>query len=107
MEAEKAWQALSTGSESDLKDVITTCYREMSRALKKERGIEREVSMTTGEFEELLEAAGIPHGPTHQLTRLFDAVRYGDWQPGFAEKQDAIQCLEAIMLYCREMRGES
>ena len=105
LQAEKAWQALSTGSESDLKDVITRCYREMSRALKKGRGIEREESMTTGEFEYLLEAVGIPHEPIHQLTRLFDAVRYGNWQPGPAEKHEAIQCLEAIMLYCRKPRG--
>jgi hypothetical protein len=103
LEAEKAWRALNTGS--DLKDVIITCYREMSLALKNGRGIEREASMTTGEFEISLEAAGIPHEPIHQLTRLFDAVRYGDWQPGPAEKQKAIQCLEAIMLYSRNARG--
>jgi hypothetical protein len=103
LEAEKAWRALSTGS--DLKDVIITCYREMSLALKKGRGIEREASMTTGEFQTSLEAVGIPHEPIHQLTRLFDAVRYGDWQPGPAEKQKAIECLEAIMLYSRNARG--
>jgi hypothetical protein len=103
LEAEKAWRALSTGS--DMKDVIITCYREMSLALKKERGIEREAFMTTGEFETSLEAAGIPHEPIHQLTRLFDAVRYGDWQPSPAEKQKAIQCLEAIMLYSRNPMG--
>jgi hypothetical protein len=103
LEAEKAWRALSTGS--DLKDVIITCYREMSLALKNGRGIEREASMTTREFETSLEAAGIPHEPIHQLTRLFDAVRYGDWQPSPAEKQKAIQCLEAIMLYARDASG--
>ena len=105
LEAEKAWRAISTGS--DLKDVIITCYREMSLALKKGRGIEREASMTTREFETSLEAAGIPHEPIHQLTRLFDAVRYGDWQPGPAEKQKAIQCLEAIMFHARNAGGAS
>lgn len=105
LQAEKAWQALSTGLESDMTDVITTCYREMSRALQKERGIEREASMTTGEFENLLEAAGIPHEPTHQLTSLFDAVRYGNWQPGLAEKHEAIECLEAIMRYSHKTQG--
>ena len=103
LEAEKAWRALSTGS--DFKDVIITCYREMSLVNKNGRGIEREASMTTREFETSLEAAGIPHEPIHQLTRLFDAVRYGDWQPSPAEKQKAIQCLEAIMLYTRNARG--
>jgi hypothetical protein len=103
LEAEKARQALMTGS--DLKDVIMTCYREMSRALKNDRGIEREPSMTTGEFETRLEAAGVPHEPIHQLTRLFDAARYGNRQPSLAEKQEAIQCLEDIMRYSRQAAG--
>jgi hypothetical protein len=103
LEAEKAWQALKTGL--DLKDVIIKCYRQMSLALEKEQGIERKDFMTTGEFENLLEAAGIPHDPIHQLTRLFEAVRYGNWQPNPADEQQAIQCLEAIMLYSRETMG--
>jgi hypothetical protein len=103
LEAEKAWQALKTGL--DLKDVIIKCYLQMSLALKKEQGIERKDFMTTGEFENLLEAAGIPHEPIHQLTRLFDAVRYGNWQPNTVDEQKAIQCLEAIMLHSRETRG--
>jgi hypothetical protein len=102
LEAEKAWQALKTGS--DLKDVIIKCYRQMSLALKREQGIEREDFMTTGEFEHLLEEAGIPHEPIHHLTRLFDAVRYGNWQPNTVDEQKAIQCLEAIMLSSRETR---
>jgi hypothetical protein len=104
-EAEKAWQALKTGS--DLKDVIMRCYLQMSLALNKTQGIERKDFMTTGEFENLLKAAGIPHEPIHQLTRLFDAVRYGNWQPNTADEQEAIQCLESIMLYCRETREAS
>jgi hypothetical protein len=104
-EAEKAWQALQTGS--DLKDVIIRCYRQMSLALNKAQGIERKDFMTTGEFESVLEAAGIPHEPIHQLTRLFDAVRYGNWQPNAADEKRAIQCLESIMLYCRETRRAS
>ena len=61
--------------------------------------------MTTGEFESLLESAGVPYGPVHQLTRLFDAVRYGNWQPNSADKHEAIQCLEAIMVYSRRNKG--
>jgi hypothetical protein len=102
-EAEKAWQALIHGL--DLKDVIIKCYRQMSLALEKEQGIRRKDFMTTGEFEELLLAAGIPHDPIHQLTRLFEAVRYGNWQPNPVDEQNAIQCLEAIMLYSRKARG--
>jgi hypothetical protein len=103
LEAEKAWQALQTGL--DLKDVIVKCYRQMSLALEKEQGIERKDFMTTREFENLLEAAGVPHDPIHQLTQLFEAVRYGNWQPNPVDEQKAIHCLEAIMLYSREAKN--
>ena len=103
LEAEKARQALKTGGH--LKDVIIHCYIQMSLALKQEQGIERKDFMTTGEFENLLETAGVPHEPIHQLTRLFDAVRYGNWQPNPVDEQMAIQCLEAIMFYSRNARG--
>jgi len=103
LEAEKAWQALKTGQ--DLKDVIIKCYQQMSLALEQDQGIERKDFMTTGEFENILEAVGMPHDPIHQLTRLFDAVRYGNWKPNPADEQKAIQCLEAIMVYSRENKG--
>ena len=103
LEAEKARQALKTGV--PLKDVIIHCYIQMSLALKQEQGIERKDFMTTGEFENLLETAGVPHEPIHQLTRLFDAVRYGNWLPNPVDEQKAVQCLEAIMLYSRAARG--
>jgi len=102
IEAEKAWQALKDGLA--LKDVIVKCYRQMSLAVEKKQGIKREESMTTREFERLLESAGIPHDPVHQLTQLFEAVRYGNWQPNPKDEQKAIHCLEAIMLYSREAK---
>jgi hypothetical protein len=95
-DAENAWQALLTGQ--DLKDVIVKCYRQMSLSLEKEQGIEREEFMTIREFERLLEAAGIPHDPVHQLTQLFELVRYGNWRPNRADEKKAIQSLEAIMV---------
>jgi hypothetical protein len=102
IEAEKARQAIITGM--DLKDVIINCYRQMSMALKQEQGIERKEFMTTGEFENLLQSVGMPPEPIHQLTRLFDAVRYGNWQPNAADEQMAIQSLEAIMVYSRNIQ---
>jgi len=102
LEAEKAWQALKDGMA--LKDVIVNCYRQMSLVLEKKQGIKRKESMTTREFERLLESAGIPHDPVHQLTQLFEAVRYGNRQPNPMDEQNAIHCLEAIMLYSREAK---
>ena len=102
LEAEKAWQELKAGM--GLKGVIIKCYRQMSLALENEQGIERKEFMTTGEFENLLEAAGFPYDPLHRLTRLFEAVRYGNWQPGPLDEQDAIDCLEAIMLFSRKAK---
>jgi hypothetical protein len=99
IEAEKAWLALKTGL--DLKDVIVKCYRQMSMVFEKEQGIERKEFMTTGEFENLLEAAGIPHEPIHQLTQLFEAVRYGNWQSNPGDEQKAIRCLEDLIKYSR------
>jgi hypothetical protein len=99
LEAEKARQALMSGL--DMKDVIIKCYRQMSLAVEKEQGIEREDFMTTREFENLLEAAGLPHDPIHQLTRLFEAVRYGNWQSNRMDEQKAIHCLQAIVFYSR------
>ena len=104
LEAEKAWQALKDGL--DLKSVIIQCYRQMSLVLEKEQGIERKDFMTTGEFEVLLETAGVPHDPVHQLTQLFEAVRYGNWQPNPMDDQKAIQALEAIMLFSQEAKGK-
>jgi hypothetical protein len=97
LEAEKARQAILAGQ--DLKNVIVGCYRRMSLALQQEQKIERESFMTTGEFERLLTAKGVPHEPVHQLTQLFDAVRYGHWQPDSSDERRALQCLEAILEY--------
>ena len=102
LEAEKAWQGLKAGL--GLKDVIIKCYRQMSLALAEEQGIERKESMTAREFEDVLETAGVPHDPVHQLTQLFEAVRYGHWQPNPMDEEKAIHCLEAIVLYAREAK---
>jgi hypothetical protein len=101
LEAERARQALLNGV--DLKDVIISCYRQMSLTMKQEQGIEREEFMTTGEFETVMESVGIPQQPIHLLTRLFEAVRYGHWQPDAADEQQAIRCLEAIMVHSRNV----
>jgi hypothetical protein len=102
MEAQEARDAILAGG--DLKSVILRCYQRMSQALQEERHIEREVSMTTGEFQRLLTAKGIPHDPVCQLTQLFEAVRYGHWQPDADAEQRALHCLDAITEYSRSAR---
>jgi hypothetical protein len=95
LEAEQAIRALQTGS--DIRGVIVRCYRQMSVALQKERGIRLEETMTARDFERLLEARGIPHDPVHQLTLLFEGARYGYRQPGPDEERKALECLNAIV----------
>ena len=104
LEAEQARLDLLAGA--DLKEVILRCYRRMSEALQEEQDIVREVYMTTGEFERLLASKGVPRDPVHQLTKLFDAVRYGHWQPEPGDQSRAIQCLDDILAYSRSAGKE-
>ncbi len=97
--AARARQALLEGGE--LRDVILRCYHEMSRTLQEDREIERQAAMTTGEFERLLAAKGVPAAPVHDLTQLFDAVRYGHWSPNAPDEGRALASLDAILAYSR------
>ena len=103
-EVEKARQALLDGQ--DLRTVILQCYRRMGQVLQQEQKIERASFMTAGEFEDLLTARGVPHGPVHQLTRLFEAVRYGHWEPAAGDEKGALRCLDAVLLYSRRTGRE-
>jgi hypothetical protein len=100
--AEEALQALQDGE--DVRKAILECYRRMSSALREEQNIERESSMTAGEFERLLTAKGVPPSPVHLLTALFEEVRYGRAEPSQSEVRDAVQSLEAILSYSRAGR---
>ncbi len=99
-EAEDALAAYRSGV--DFKDVILRCYHQMSQALQEEQGLERGQAMTAREFERLLEGRGVPAVPVRQLTRLFEAVRYGNWQPTAQDQQTGLDCLTAISQYCRK-----
>jgi len=100
--AEQALQALKSGE--SFKNVIVRCYREMSLVLQREQGVELEQTMTAQEFERLLEARGIPHTPIDQLTRLFEAARYGYRSPTSGDEEAAFDCLNAIVLHIRQQR---
>jgi len=102
LEAQQALQALQSGS--DLYDVIVRCYLQMSQALQKDQGIEREQAMTAREFEQLLESRGFPFAPVHQLTSLFENARYGHRRPAPGDEQKAIDSLQLIVQYSRANR---
>jgi Domain of unknown function (DUF4129) len=99
LEAQAARLALLGGR--DFKDAIVDCYRRMIVALQKERGIERNESMTAREFEGLLEGKGVPRESVHKLTLLFESARYGSEVPSPEAEGEAIRCLEAIERYAR------
>jgi hypothetical protein len=98
-EAQTALDALRAGA--DPKDTVLRCYLEMSRVLRRQRGIVRQQAMTPREFEGLLEKAGLPNQQVRQLTRLFESVRYGARMPEGYEERQAIDCLAAIVTACR------
>jgi hypothetical protein len=102
LEAEKAQRALLTGH--DYKDVIIQCYKQMNLAMAQEQKIERQDYMTAREFEAIIKAAGISPAPIHQLTRLFENVRYGHSQSRPEDEQLAIQCLEELIRACSEVK---
>jgi hypothetical protein len=84
----------------DLRNVIIRCYADMSQILIERRGIQRNRAMTPHEFELELQEVGLPHSSVQNLTRLFEAVRYGNAQLSSEDEQEAIHCLNAIAEAC-------
>jgi hypothetical protein len=99
-EAQKSLQELASGK--DLGNVIIRCYYEMSQVLGEVRGIRRMDNMTPHEFEQRLEGLGLPKEAIHQLTMLFEEVRYGKLTPGGLEEQRATASLNTILQVCRK-----
>ncbi|MHC1781326.1 MAG: DUF4129 domain-containing protein [Anaerolineaceae bacterium] len=97
-ETAAALRAIEEGQ--DLRDVILTCYLQMTKAVQTGRGLERDESMTPREFEELLGGRGVPADPIHRLTALFEKVRYGHVATDSRDEQEAVDCLNAIRLAC-------
>ena len=104
LEAMNAINEIQNGK--DLKDVIIRCYHKMCIALQDEQELMREESMTVEEFEKRIEEAGAPQKSVRQLTRLFEAVRYGNWNPGQVDKKNAIKCFNNIIQYFSEIRKD-
>ncbi len=94
-EAQEALDELDAGG--DFRDIVIRCYLEMSRVLSQQHGVWRHRNMTAREFEDYLAATGLRDEHIRQLTRLFEAVRYGAKRPGHREEQEAVACLQAIV----------
>ena len=102
-EAEQAITALQSGL--DLKNVILSCYVKMTHSIQEEQGIERNHTMTVREFEDWLEQKGFPAAPVHQLTSLFEKVRYGIHPMNSKDEENAVNSLNEIIQFCRLGKG--
>jgi hypothetical protein len=91
---------LSSGRETT--DVIMNCYFRMSDVVADKRHLQRGLGMTPAEFASRLEEAGLPGDAVQRLTRLFEAVRYGERRAGSKEVNEAVACLTTILQYCGE-----
>ena len=98
--ARNSLQDLSSGRDST--DVILNCYFRMSDVVAEKRNLSRRNSMTPQEFASRLEQAGLPGDAVKQLTRLFEAVRYGGQRSSPVMINEAVACLTAILHYCGE-----
>lgn len=96
--ARSSLKDLAAGSEWG--DVVMQAYVRMSEAARASRGLERESSATPREFSTRLASAGLPSAPVEELTRLFEAVRYGGRPSDDAGARRAAACLESILVAC-------
>lgn len=98
--ARSSLDELSSGRNSS--DVIINCYLRMSDVVSHKRQMQRDVAMTPHEFAQRLERAGLPGDAVTRLTRLFEAVRYGDRKSAPRDVTEAVNCLKTILQYCGE-----
>lgn len=91
---------LSAGREST--DVIMNCYFRMSDVVSDRKNLERNESMTPGEFAARLEKAGLPSDAVHRLTSLFEGVRYGARRSSSGDVREAVASLTVILDHCGE-----
>ena len=82
---------------ADFTERIIKFYYIMTRVSRRQRGIERQISMTTREFEFLLHRHGLPDRPVQTLTRLFEKVRYGGHRLDPEEETAAADSLRTII----------
>jgi heme exporter protein D len=98
-EAMDAAAAIESGADST--NAIIRCYIEMTRLIQRERGMERERSLTAREFETSLEELGLPASPLTRLRQLFEDVRYGSRKFSPSEERSAVTSLGEIEGFLR------
>ncbi len=103
LEVQTALDELEAGG--DFPDVVIRCYARMSQVLQEARGLAREESMTPHEFETSLIQYGFPDAAVHNLTRLFEEVRYGSLMTDEKGTALAFESLSAIVAFCQEERA--
>ncbi|MGD0609930.1 MAG: DUF4129 domain-containing protein [Anaerolineales bacterium] len=86
----------------DWEDSVVQCYVRMSATVSRRRDLARPVAVTPTEFALQLENAGLPGPAVHQLTTLFEQVRYGAKPSTEHDMQSAVDCLTTILHACGE-----
>ncbi|MCX6035645.1 MAG: DUF4129 domain-containing protein [Chloroflexi bacterium] len=85
----------------DWGDTILNSYYRMNKAVADWRGIHRQAGMTPAEFADDLVSVHLPHTAVFRLTVLFERVRYGNKKSTRKDLREAVDCLTAILDYCR------
>lgn len=99
-QAEETLEELLAGA--DFQTSIRRMYRKMTDVIEKSEGIFRDPSATPHEFERTLQTKGLPPSATHELTAIFEEVRYGEAGEDGQKRDRAIRALQRIILYCRK-----
>lgn len=94
-QATDAIQQLDAGQ--DIADIISHCYVSMVQTMEQHQRIRRSDAMTPREFETHLRKAGLHSHHVHQLSQLFERVRFGDKPAGERDRQYARDCLAQIV----------
>jgi len=102
-EVNSALQAIQDGK--DLRNIIINCYFQLNQIIKEEYEIEREKSITAREFENYLQDKGIPIKPIHQMTSIFEKVRYSNKPTSKDDEQIVIESLLEIRSSCQIQRS--
>lgn len=95
--ARESLDRLQSGSRWE--DVIVESYIRMSEVVGQRRGLMRQDDMTPHEFAVRLEMAGLPSRAVHDLTHLFEKVRYGASKSTPEDVREAEASLAAILRY--------